>query len=305
MRKPLLSMLLLGGTLLCTWMMMARRLPEKPVEARFAAVERGDVRQVLALEGRLTYAAQRYVTSQTSGTVAQVCVAKGQRVAAGEALIRLDGSAQEQLAAALAVQSERMPDEMSTQAVETMLSAYPGVIRAKEACTVRQVFVGEDALVAVGTPVALVSSNCQEIVCQAQVKDAERLSAGMWAWLSEDGVSLGTALVESVGERQADSVTGITYAEVSLLPEQHIDLPEQTAVDVDVYLAGSDDVLSLPLEAITERDTVWWVTGGRCTEIPAQIVMADEMRAWVELPEGITVALGEFTEGQLVTEADE
>ncbi|MGN1370429.1 MAG: hypothetical protein ACI4WX_16275 [Aristaeellaceae bacterium] len=305
MRKPMLSLLLLGGTLLCTWMMAAHRLPEKPAKARFAVVERGDVHQVLALEGRLTYAAQQVVVAKTSGTVTQVCVESGQRIAAGEALIRLDGSPREQLAAALAAQNEWMPEAIPTQTVEEMLSAYPRVIRAEEAYTVRQVYVGEDALVTMGMPVALVSSNWQEIVCQASANDAASLSPGMWAWLSAEGASLGTALVESVGERQADSITGVTFATVSLRPEQHIDLPEQTAIDVDVYFAGSDDVLSLPLEAITERDTVWWVSDGRCTEIPAQIVMADEMRAWVELPEGITVALGEFTEGQRVTEADE
>lgn len=305
MRKPLLSLLLLGGTLLCTWMMAAHRLPEKPAEARLVTVERGDVHQVLALEGRLTYAAQQVIVAKASGTVTQVCVENGQRVAAGEALIRLDGSAQEQLAAALAAPNEWMPDEISTHTMEETLSAYPSVIRAREACTVRQVYVGEDSLVTMGMPVALVSSNWQEIVCQASVNDAASLSPGMWAWLSAAGSSLGTALVESVGERQADSVTGVTFVTVSLRPEQYIDLPEQTAIDVDIYLAGSDDVLSLPLEAITERDTVWWVSDGRCTEIPAQIVMADEMRVWVELPEGITVALGEFMDGQCVTEADE
>ena len=63
-------------------------------------------------------------------------------------------------------------------------------------------------------------------------------------------------------------------------------------------------MLALPMEAITDRNTVWWVNKGRCTEIPAEIVLSDEMHAWVNLPEGLLVAIGEFEEGQLVMEAD-
>lgn len=302
MRKPLLSLLLLGGTLLCTWM-MALQPADKPVQARFATVERGDVHQVLALEGRLSYADPQVVVAKGSGTVTQVCVQKGQRVAAGEALIRLDGGAQ--LASALAAQADLLADAIPVQSVDGLLPVPQSVIRAQEACTVRQVYVSEDAMVTAGTPVALISSGWQEIICQASARDAKKIVPGMWAWLSAEGEPLGTALVESVGDKQADSTIGVTFTAVSLRPEQHIDLPVDTAVDVDIYLSGSDDVLSLPLEAITERDTVWWVSDGRCTEIPAEIVMADEMRAWVSLPEGITVALGEFEEGQRITEVNE
>lgn len=305
MRRPLLSLLALSGTILCTWMMAAWHSADEPVQARFAAVERGDVRQVLALEGRLTYSDPQYIMAKGAGIVTQVCVQKGQRVAAGEALIRFDGSAQEQLASVLAAQTELLSNTIPAQVAEGILPAHQSVIRAQDACTVRQVYVGEDALVTAGTPVALVSSSRQEINCHAAALDAGIISPGMWAWLSSDGEALGTALVESVSEAQADPLTGIPFSEVTLRPEQHIDLPEDAAVDVDIYLAGSDNALSLPLEAITERDTVWWVSDGRCTEIPAQIIMADEMRAWVNLPEGITVALGEFTEGQRITEADE
>ncbi len=305
MRKPLLSLLLLGGALLCVWMMIAWAPSDKPVQARFATVERGDVHQVLALEGRLSYADPQYVVAKGSGIVTQVCVQKGQRIAAGEALIRLDDGGT-QLASALAAQADLLADVIPAQTLDDgILPVQQSVIRAQEACTVRQVYVSEEAMVTAGTPVALVSSGWQEIICQASARDAEKIAPGMWAWLSAEGEPLGTALVESVGERQADSTTGVTFTAVSFRPEQHIDLPEDAAVDVDIYLSGSDDVLSLPLEAITERDTVWWVSDGRCTEIPAEIVMADEMRAWVSLPEGITVALGEFEEGQRITEVNE
>ena len=57
-----------------------------------------------------------------------------------------------------------------------------------------------------------------------------------------------------------------------------------------------------PVEAVTERETVWWVSDGRCTEIPAKSVLSDEMNVWVGLPEGLPVAVGEFVEGQRVQE---
>jgi hypothetical protein len=104
----------------------------------------------------------------------------------------------------------------------------------------------------------------------------------------------------------ADPVTGLVTIEVTLVPEQHIDCPEGAQVDVDIRLAGSDDVMVLPVKAINRQGNVWWVSDeGRCTEISAGIVMMDELHAWVQLPEGLPVAIGELQEGQLVREAAE
>lgn len=299
MRKPLWSLLIMTGTLLCALGMLARHPSDEAMEARFVTVERADVHQVLAIEGRLGYAEQRYVLSPGSGVVTQVCIQKGQRLATGDALVRLSGAEQVRLASALS--ADVLPD----QAVEGLLGAAQSVVRAENSCTVREVLVAQDALVTAGMPVAVVSSNRQEIVSSVSLKAGEKLSSGMWGWISSGDTDLGTAFVETIGESRADALTGVPCAEITFRPERHIDLPPGAAVDVDVFLSGSDDVPSLPLEAITERDTVWWVNDGRCTEIPAGIVMADEIRAWVDLPEGIMVAVGEFSEGQRVREADE
>lgn len=301
MRKPSYRRWLMGGTALCVLLMILCRPREHPVSARFATVERADVHRVIALSGRLAYDGKQYVYAQSSGTVSQVYVKSGQRVGAGEALIRLDSAAQDQLASVWAAsagalsEAVSMPDGVMTTSV----------IRAQQPCTVRQVFIVRNMPVTAGTPVAEVSSNEQIIVCQVSGPEEEAVICGMWAWISAAGEELGTAAVEAVGDSEVDPTTGIPFTAVTLRPARHVDLPEGAAIDVDIFLAGSDDVLSLPLEAVTERDTVWWVTEGRCTEIPAQIVMADEMRAWVNLPEGITVAIGEFQEGQRVVEADE
>lgn len=298
MRKSIWSLILLAATVLLSGMMVFRK-PEKAAEARFVRVERADVHQVAALSGRLAYAEEDYVYAASAGRVERVCVQEGARLAAQEEMFRLDVSAWED---ALSVYAAGH-DYAAAYSDELPAMAAASVIRAERDCTVRQVLTEEGSLLTAGMPVARVTSNRQQIVCSAAPVDAERLETGMWAWLSAEGEFLCFAGVQSVGDAAADPLTGMICREVVLIPEDHIELPEGAAVDVEVYLAGSDDVLSLPLEAITQRDTVWWVNGGRCTEIPAEIVLADEMRAWVQLPEGITVAVGEFSDGQRIVEA--
>lgn len=303
MRKPIWALLMICFTLLCTSAMIWKP-SETPVEARIVTVQRGDVHQVTAITGRIGYADEMIAYAGVSGIVSQLCVEPGQRVGAGEALVRFDMEQQAQIAAAYAENKAQLPDEIGGQWLEQQLSGVSNmVVRADSPATVRQLLVEEGVPVAAGTPVVRLSSSQQEIICSVASVDAEQIRPGMWAWLSSKGESLCQAEVIHVGETTLDPLTGLEWATVTLQPEQHIDLPEGAAVDADVYLAGSDDALTLPLEAITERETVWWVNEGRCTEIPAEIVMADEILAWVSLPEGIQVAVGEFEEGQYVREA--
>lgn len=303
MRRQQLSLLILSVTLLCTFMLIFWETEEKSVPARIAVVERADVQQVVALAGRLTYADLQYMYADDYGKVVDVYVQEGQRLSAGEAIVRLSGTAKEQLIPVLSAQAEYMDRILPN--IDGQTSRLETAVRVRSDCTVRRVFVEKNTTVTAGMPVAQVSSNEQKINCDVVMIDAEKVKPGMWAWISADGVALGKAVVESIEEPQADPITGRVTANMILVPQQHIELPEGAALEVDIYLAGSTDVLTLPMEAITERETVWWVCEGRCTEIPAEIVLADEMRAWVRLPEGILVAIGEFTEGQRIVEADE
>ena len=279
------------------------RTEESPAKARFERVQRKDVHQVVAVTGQLTYTDEEYIYAPVSGIVKRVCVKEKQRVEAGELLMCMESIQQDQLASAV---YEGLPEHSVNEiGNETMIIQDQGVVRSKDTCTVRQVLVTENTPIAAGTPICRVTSNQQEIICLVTMRDANQIKEGMWAWLTAEGEPSGTAIVRKIGEEVADSTNGLRRVYVEIQPDEHIDLPEGTVVDVDIYLAGSDDVLSLPLEAITEQNTVWWVNEGRCTEIPAQIVLCDEMNAWVDLPEGLTVAVGEFTEGQAVVEAAE
>lgn len=302
MRKTMMSLAMLAGTMLLVLMSLLRS-GDEPVKARIVTVQRGDVHQVIALSGRIGYADESYAYALSNTSVARILVEPGQRIGAGEVLMRFSEGVQQYAASAFSEHQDVISAHVSEDLIDHLAQLDGTVLRAETDCTVRQLLVAENTPVVAGTPLIRLSSNQQEIMCAAARADAEKIEPGMWAWISAEGVSLGFAEVTEVGELTADPLTGMTSAQIMLLPEQHLALPEAASVDVEIYLAGSDDVLTLPVEAITSDGTVWWVSDGRCTEIPAEIVMSDEILAWVTLPEGIQVAIGEFVEGQRVTEA--
>lgn len=271
---------------------MGRR--EKPAYARVVQVEQGDVEQIAALTGRMAYQDERCVFTEVSGLVSQVYAETGDRVAEGEVLLRLRSEAQE--AAASTMLAVHSPREIDLSLLDST------VVRAPCSSTVRQVFTANGAAVAAGTPVLRLSSGYQEIRCVALEADGSRISSGMTASLRAGGETYGMAEVVTVSEAMADPETGRIIREIILYPEDHIDLPEGAAIEIDVLLADGRNVPVLPVEAVTDQGTVWGVYNGRCTEIPAEIVLSDEMLAWVSLPEGMTVAIGEFREGQLIAE---
>ena len=298
MKKGLLLLIIPLITVLAMLQITAKN-EEKPVNAEFVQVKRADVHHLVPIYGQLIYQDEEIITAPLPGTAKQVCVEQGQRVADNAALVRLELQAEDKALIAY----RQLYDAFNAEKPNWDGQLYSKAVRAKRTCTVRDIYIAEGDNVYAGMPIMRVTSNDQCILCNVTPCDAEKISAGMWAWISSEGEQLCLATVESVGETKVDAYTGTLSQKVVLVPEEKIEMPEYTLLDADVYLAGSDDVTALPLYAVTDRDTVWWVSDGRCTEIPAQIVMSDENNAWVCLPEGLTVAVGEFTEGQYVAEA--
>lgn len=298
MRKVLWSLITIGTTATVLLLILAGSA-ESVTEAEFVRVERADVHQIIPIFGQLVYTDERIITAAASGIMSRICVKEGERIGENTALFRIETPYLNEAISAYVAGQESIEKLISSKMEEQLLTS---VVRSKHACTVREIYVEEGTAITTGVPLLRVSSHQQRIRCSVAPKDAENIHPGMWAWLTAEGESLCIAVVESVGERNSDILTGMEVQEIVLIPEKEIEMDEYAAVDADVYLAGSDDVLSLPLRAITERGTVWWVNEERCTEIPAQIVLHDEMRAWVHLPEGMTVAVGEFKEGQRIKE---
>ena len=300
--RRIVLIILVSGAILSIGSVSLRN-EEKGTKAKLVSVQRADVYQVTAITGRLRYTEEAYLTAPAPGIVSRVCVENGQRLSEGELLMCLESGMRDQVLSSVY-------GSVETLAITSSVDAYipwkeaDMVMRNKEDCTVRQILVHKGDQVTAGTPVMRVTSNQQEIICSVPLVDANKLSTGMWAWIASDGNEYGTAVITDMSDIELNEDTGIGYRCITLKPEGYMDMPEGLAVDIKVYLAGSNDVLSLPREAITDRETVWWVSEGRCTEIPAQIVLYDEIRAWVDLPEGLTVAIGEFQEGQRISEAE-
>ncbi|MBR3765363.1 MAG: biotin/lipoyl-binding protein [Clostridia bacterium] len=267
------------------------------VQARLVQVTRGDVVVTAALTGRIAYAQETPAMAVYPGLVAEVYVEPGQRVAAGQALLRVDIPGAQQAAAAFAAHA---PAGEAAQHLQTLLQS--AIVRAPQDAVVRQVLVQENAMVGMGDVVAVLSGSEQVIVCAASQKDAGRLERGQSAVIMADGEVLGHAAVEGVGALSADPATGRLVCEVTLTPAEPLPVPQGAAVEVDVILEERRDVPVLPVEAVTPRGTLWWVHDGICTEIRAEIVLSDEMYAMVPLAEGTAVAIGEFTEGQRIRE---
>lgn len=179
-------------------------------------------------------------------------------------------------------------------------------MRAATDGLVQQVNVSPYSGVAAGTAAMLLSGREQFIQCSAVLKDAESLHPGMQARIIKNGELLTMATVKSIGPAQTDAATGQTVCLVDLTPAEAIDRPMGALVEVEVILQGRADVPVLPVQAITEQETVWWVAEGRSYEVPVQVLMADEVQCWVNLPEGTQVVCdGEkIVQGQQVKEME-
>ncbi len=321
-KKSCLCVLAVTAAVASLLLLSAR--PPRPVTVRTARVTRGSVRQELALSGRLRFRDTVEVVALQSGVIRQVDARTGDAVSQGQALLRLDAAEAEntlRTCLALAEQVSSLaadttlgtgePDSTEpplakwTEALLQGREALEGtVLRAPRDGVVRQVYAAAGSAVAAGTPVMQLSGREQEVLCTVTATEAKALRVSQSAYLLDGEERVGTATVSAVGPLTADPMTGQLLCEVTLLAQSPIALPAGTRLEARVYLAGNDSVPLLPVEALTDRETVWWIADGRCVEVDAGVVLADEMSAWVTLPEGLTVALGEQTEGAWVREAD-
>lgn len=271
-------------------------------------VKIGSVEQVVALDGVLRYQTEYAAIAPATGVVEAVYVQAGDAVQAGQALFRLDDQAQVTAVSSALAGQERLPSAVGEELTATRLQEAAAhleslTVRASTDGLVQQVNVSPFGGVAVGTSAILLSGREQAIQCSAVLKDAENLRTGMKARIMQDGQVLTTAVLQSIGSAQVSPATGQAVCQLGLTPMENICLPLGAAVEVEIILQGKSDVPILPMEAITGRDTVWWVADGRSYEIPVQIMLADEVQCWVNLPQGTQVICGEgCLQGQRVKE---
>lgn len=260
----------------------------------------GDVEKVLAVTGCVRYRSEYAALAPASGVVAQVCVRAGERVEKGQALFRMDASAQEQAIGLLL----GAPSGVSQELAEAAAQLRKMTVRAPSAGLVHRVDVMPNGGVMAGTPAVMLSTGEQVIRAGVVMADAVELRPGMLARLLLEDQLLGTACVTQIGELETDTKTGQTVATVTLEPEAALSLPLGAAVDAEIILAGAKGVPVLPVESIGENDEVWWVSDGRSYRTAAGVLLSDELHAWVSLPVGTQVIRrGEVLQGQRVREA--
>lgn len=308
MNKVKASLAMLGITAAAVVCLAAaagqRQTPVRQVQT--CQVTRGSVEQVLALNGALRYEMEYAAVSPVTGVVDAVYVQPGDRVHAGQALFRLNGQAQAQAVAAALAGGNSLPDIGAGLAASQLQQAAAQLealtVRAGADGLVQQVQASPHAGLLAGTAAMLLSGEKQAIVCSAVLRDAEKLRTGMEARVVKDGVYITTARVTSIGPAQVSDSTGQVLCQVTLTPAEDIALPLGAALETEIILQRQQQVTIVPVQALTERNTLWWVADGRSYEVPAQVLLADEVNCWVTLPEGTEVICGgqEPEEGQRV-----
>lgn len=271
---------------------------ETPANVSLAAVLRGDICGETALRGSIRYTQEYAAVAPVSGIVAEVYVSPGEQVAKGQALLRMDTTVQAAaISNAYAAEAETawLPEEIDAQRITTaaigektaLLEAM--TLRAAADGRVVAITAGQYSGVAAGSPAVTLCGGQQQIVCMAAVSDAAELSRGMWADILAHGEKYCGAVVEYVGAAQADMQTGQMVCPVTLMPEKEIDLPIGAPVEAEIARYRYENVTVLPITAVTENGTVWVVSDGRCWEMAAEIVEADQLLCWVNLPAGTLV----------------
>ena len=310
MKKAKASLGVLGITLLAAWALLTwggSALPQARVQV--CRVEMGSVEQVLALGGTLRYEMEFGAVSPVTGVVEQVYVTQGEEVTAGQPLFRLGGEVQAMAVSAALRRRSSLPEAVganlgSAQLMEASAQLEALTVRAAADGTVQQVNVCEHGGVMAGSVAMAITGGSQEIQCSAVLRDAEKLRPGMAARILKDDEVLTMARVTGIGPAEVSSLTGQTVCQVSLAAEENIRLPLGAALEAEIILCGQEQVPVVPVQAVAEDGTVWWVSEGRGYETTAEVYMADEVCCWVNLPEGTMVICGgeEIAEGQRVKE---
>ena len=290
---------------------------ETPARVRLAQVEYGDIEQLAVARGAVRYEQEYAAIAPVTGIVAEVYVEPGDRVTAGQPLLRLDASAEEAaLAAAYSAQAEitaeasAWPDGLpvsflqdSTMA-ETQARLAAMTLRAAADGQVVDVTTGQYAGILAGSSAVLLCGGQQEIICDVAACDAADLRKGMRAQASANGCTPCTATVTRIGAVRTDALTGQSVCEVALRPDSDLPLPIGAAVDVSISLYGRENAATLPVTALTEDGCIWVVSDHRCWKTPVAVLMQDEMRCWVNLPIGTAVVdqPGALIDGQRIRE---
>ncbi|MBQ8536903.1 MAG: HlyD family efflux transporter periplasmic adaptor subunit [Clostridia bacterium] len=287
---------------------------ERSLSVSIGRALQGSIEKTIALAGTLAYGDERYAIAQQSGIAAWVTSKQeGQQVAAGEALLRLDTTAQETLLAQ--AYATQQPEQLKSllnldqaqQAAQLEAAIQQSTVRAYQSGQVLQVLVRPGEMVQAGAPVALMASHTQQIKASVGAQERRKLREGMAVRLEQEGKFLAWGRIDSLGTMSMDAATGLSSAQVTITPASPLSLTLGDQVEVVAILAEAHGVITVPLSALDAQGQVWQVYEGRAWPTQGRVVLWDDVNAWVEgLAEDDAVILAppaNLRSGQRVKEA--
>lgn len=313
MRKSTASFLMMAITV-----MTAAALWTWPVErwetVKTVKVSLGSVERTVSVTGVAARKDEYYSAHPKGGVVVQVYVQEGQSVIQGQPLYRLDDAPYQaalkqamqamenadatqdafraRAAAAFGQDAQTLAEEglsaygsaraeLATR-VETLTAEIEGLTqRAYRDGQVLQMMAREGELLLPGSPGAVLSSTEAEVRAEVIARDSRQIKEGMRARFTQNSMPLGEAVVEKVGLLKPNS-QGVSYAQVVFAPLDGLSVPVGAQVEVDVILEERTQVPVVPVEALTDQDTIFQVYEGRAWERIMPVHLWDSVWACVD-----------------------
>ena len=276
-------------------------LPFTPKTAvRTVVVEQGELIRSALMEGVIAYAQEQPLVALQAGRVRQVHVRQGQTVRAGDLLISMDTSLQEQELSAVnqLLYEQETAAAAFGQAGETALSAAQTVvqartrqaelraaiaaaqIRAEADGTVGAIYVAEGAITGENGLLGTVHGTGLRVVAAGRAEELGNVAPGAAAMVtSTEGKALGAAVLEQAGAPELDAATGQAMQPLSFLSADGDAWAGAGAGDrvmVELVCEALKDQALVPVSAVDSRDRVWFVENGTATPVEIDLSLRND-----------------------------
>lgn len=282
-------------------------VPVSPRTAvRTALVERGELIRPALLEGVVSYLREQPLVSPQAGRIARVHVRQGQQVQAGELLISMDTSLQEQELAeisgllyrqeqALTAMSEAggavlygMQNGVEARKTQELLQAAikAGQIRAAEDGVVGALYAAEGDYTEAAGLLGTVHGTEKCVVAAGRAAEFAGVLPGAAALVTaSEGQPLGAAVLCGTGAPELDGTTLQAMQSLSFLPADADALSQARIGDrvmVEVVCEVVREGALLPISAVDRQDRAWFVEDGKA--VPVQVDISIRNDEFVAVP---------------------
>ena len=288
MRKTQASIWILAATVGTVALLFAMPIQQRTKVAT-ETIRRGTFRQTLSVEGTVMYANQTVAVATSAGKVSHVLVQEGDEVRKGDLLCQMDTSVEEAaLEQAMALQQQQiaavsdLPQTATAfavqmqaetiQQVQTMKAAIQlKQIRAQSDGVIEQVYARDEQYVAAASPLLSLRGQQPMLVATMLAQEALQLKRGMSAIISVEGRTIGAAQVAAF--QAPTTINGVICQTVEFTVEQGqealLDCIGKN-VDIDIVCSVVNDAVLVPLEALSDEQTIWVIRDRTAVEISVE-----------------------------------